>query len=263
MNGPSTSQNFNDNQVSSTPKDWFEQLQLLTVSFIKEDKVFDTYAPIDTGSQFTFLLDAVFDYLELPREYQSSTTVQYLSVDYEISVSKIMQPITVCRFNRFGEKFQISRAYVNAANVTELNYVCDAFNELRHIYFPDIAEGKIGALLGVNAFAFTHPTEVIQGTEIRPFGVKTKLGWTLAGEYLNTLGNRSSKSSNKSKVFVYHVCRKSPEQLLDNLIQELWSIENDGTRKEENTITEDEKSAIQILESTIKHTGERYEIGLP
>ena len=184
-------------------------------------------------------------------------------------LSKIKQPITVCPFNQFDEKFQISRAYstptlnVNAANVTELNYVCDAFNELRHIYFPDIAEGKIGALLGVNAFAFTHPTEVIQGTEIRPFGVKTKLGWTLAGEYLNTIGNRSSKSSNKSKVFVYHVCRKSPEQPLDNLIQEFWSIENDGTRKEDNTITEDEKSAIRILESTINHTGERYEIGLP
>ena len=269
LNGPSTSQNFNVNQISSTPKYWFERLQLLPVSFVKEDKVFDTYALIDPGSQFTFLLDAVSDYLELPREYQSSTTVQYLSVDYEMPLSKIKQPITVCPFNQFDEKFQISRAYstptlnVNAANVTELNYVCDAFNELRHIYFPDIAEGKIGALLGVNAFAFTHPTEVIQGTEIRPFGVKTKLGWTLAGEYLNTLGNCSSKSSNKSKVFVYHVCRKSPEQPLDNLIQEFWSIENDGTRKEDNTITEDEKSAIRILESTINHTGERYEIGLP
>ena len=268
MNGLSTSQNFTVNQISSTPKDWFEQLQLLPVSFIKEDKVFDTYALIDPGSQFTFLLDAVSDYLELPREYQSSTTVQYLSVDYEMPLSKIKQAITVCPFNHFDEKFQISRAYstptlnVIAANVTELNYVCDAFNELRHIYFQDIAEGKIGALLVVNAFAFTHPNEVIQGTEIRPFVVKTKFGWTLAGEYLNTLGNRSSKSSNKSKVFVYHVCRKSPEQPLDNLIQEFWSIENDCTRKEDNTITEDEKSAIRILESTINHTGEMYGIGL-
>ena len=88
LNGPSTSQNFNVNQISSTPKYWFEQLQLLPVSFIKEDKVFDTYALIDPGSQFTFLLDAVSDYLELPREYQSSTTVQYLSVDYEMPLSK-------------------------------------------------------------------------------------------------------------------------------------------------------------------------------
>ena len=50
---------------------------------------------------------------------------------------------------------------------------------------------------------------------------------------------------------------------MDNLIQEFWSKENDGTRKEDNTITEYEKSAIRILESTINHTGERYEIGLP
>ena len=50
---------------------------------------------------------------------------------------------------------------------------------------------------------------------------------------------------------------------MDNLIQEFWSIENDGTRKEENTTTEDEKPAIRILESTINHIGERYEIGVP
>ena len=88
LNGPSSSQNFNVNQISSTPKDWFEQLQLLPVLFIKEDKVFDTYALIDPGSQFTFLLDAVFEYTELPRKYQSSTTVQYLSVEYEMPLSK-------------------------------------------------------------------------------------------------------------------------------------------------------------------------------
>ena len=51
---------------------------------------------------------------------------------------------------------------------------------------------------------------------------------------------------------------------MDNLIQEFRSIENNGTRKEDNTITEDEKSANRILESTINHTDtdEIFEIGL-
>ena len=76
---------------------------------------------------------------------------------------------------------------VTPANIFELNQICDTFNHLRHIHFPQVAGGKIGALLGVNTFAYTHPIEVIPGNINQPFGVKTKLGWTLAGEYENSL----------------------------------------------------------------------------
>ena len=68
-------------------------------------------------------------------------------------------------------------------NVLELNQLCDTFKELSHIYFPDIANGEIGIFLGFNAFVFTYPLDVIQGSKKRSFSVKTKLGWTLAGEY--------------------------------------------------------------------------------
>ena len=78
--------------------------------------------------------------------------------------------------------FEISRAYstpamnVTPANVIELNQICDKFNNLRQIHFPQVAGGKIGALLGVNTFAYTHPIEVKPGNINQPFGVKTKLG---------------------------------------------------------------------------------------
>ena len=55
LNRTSTSPNLNIDQLYRTLKDWFEQLQLKPVFFIKEDNVFDTYAILDPGSQFTFL----------------------------------------------------------------------------------------------------------------------------------------------------------------------------------------------------------------
>ena len=65
--------------------------------------------------------------------------------------------------------------------LNSINYAAPSRNLVT--FFPDRANGAIGALLGVNTFAFTYPVNVIQGSKKRPFGVKTKLGWTLAGEY--------------------------------------------------------------------------------
>ena len=47
------------------PNIWFEQLQLIPVSFVNNGKVCDTYALIDPGSQFTFMLDQIADFLEI------------------------------------------------------------------------------------------------------------------------------------------------------------------------------------------------------
>ena len=120
-------------------------------------------------------------------------------------LSKTSETVTASPFDKVNQQFSIARAYsqclnVSPANVLELNQLCDTFKELSHIYFPDIAYGEIGALLGVNTFAFTYPVNVIHGSKKRPFGVKTKLGWTLAGEYklshktMNTKSPRANHS---------------------------------------------------------------------
>ena len=151
--------------------------------------MFDAYALIDPGSQFTFLLDKVTSSLELPCEAQASTTLQYLNTEQEMPLSKITETVTVTPFDNVNQQFSIARAYstpclnVSPANVLELNQLCKTIKELSHIYIPDIANGALGALLGVNTFAFSYTVDVIQGSRKRPFGVKTKLGWTLAGEY--------------------------------------------------------------------------------
>ena len=104
-----------------------------------------------------------------------------------MSLSKNVEPVTITSYKSTETSFEISRTFstpslnVIAAKNFEINQVCDAFNSLRQIQFPNIADSKIGALLGVNAFAFTYPTYVIPRNKNQPFGVKTKLGWTLAG----------------------------------------------------------------------------------
>ena len=170
------------------------------------------------------------EYLELPCESQQSVPLQFLNTENKLTLPKINL------YKSSENSFELSRApstpslNVSAANVFQLNPICDAFNNLRHIYFPYIADGKIGALHGVNAFAFTYPTLVLQGSQHQPFGVKPKSGWTLAGEYENCFTNNHPKSSNlPNKAFVFQVSRnRTDEPELDELVQQFWRIESEA-----------------------------------
>ena len=134
---------------------------------------------------------------------------------------------------------------------------------MRHIHVPEIAEGKIGALLRINIFAFTHPVEVIPATKNQPFGVKTRLGWTLAGEY-KRVQKQPEQRSHQHKQCVYHVSRQSSDgQPLEELLEQFWKIQAEGTQPESESSNPADKEALDILKKTIFYNGVRYEIGLP
>ena len=189
-----------------------------------------------------------------------------------MSLSKIVEPVTITPYKSPEISFELSRTFstpslnVAAAKIFELNQSCDAFNSLRHIHFPNIADGNIGALLGVNAFAFTYPTHVIPGNQNQPFGVKTKLGWNLAGEYENHISATTQQpASQQKKKLIFHVLRnRRDEPPLDELVQQFWSMEADGFQKDrEQVYTKQEEQFLDILKNSINHNSERYEIKLP
>ena len=269
LNGNAISQSFSINQCSETPKNWYEQLQLVPVSFLKGDKSFDTYALIDNGSKFRFVLDAIAEFLEFPRETQQSVPQQFLNTENSMSLSKIVEPVTMAPYKSTEVSFELSRTFstpslnVAATKVFELNQISDAFNSLRHIHFPNIADGKIGALLGFNAF--TYPTYVIPGNQNKPFDVITKLGWTLAGEYENCISATTQHHASQHKKFIFHVSKnRTDEPGLDELVQQFWGIEADGIQKDrEQVYTKQEEQFFDIKRNSINHNGERFEMKLP
>ena len=183
-------------------------------------------------------------------------------------LSKSSEPVTVATCKNLDQTFQITTTFstpcfnVAPVNTFELNKICDAFKELRHIHFPEIADGKVGALLGINTFAFTHPIEVIPATKNQPFGVKTRLGCTLDGEYERAKKKQTKQRSHQQKQYVYHVSRQSSDdQPLDELLEQFWKIE--GTQPESDPPNPVYREALDILNKTIKYSGERYETGLP
>ena len=72
------------------------------------------------------------------------------------------------------------------------------------------------------------------------------------------------QQSHQQKQYVYHVSRRSSDdQPLDELLEQFWKIEAEGTQPERESKNPVDKEALDILNKTISYNGERYEIGLP
>ena len=168
------------------PKDLLSVLQIVPVSVINDDKIFDTYALIDPGSSGTYILDHITKTLNLKTSESFDLDVQFLSISRSISVSSthfLLAPYADHE-KTFPVRNVFSTPSINLppADTKELNEICQQFRQLRHNKFPDIDNGKIGILLGTACVQFTHAVEWIRGASNCPAGVRTELGWTIAGE---------------------------------------------------------------------------------
>ena len=172
-----------------------------------------------------------------------------------MSLSKIVEPVRITPYKSTEISFELSRTFstpslnVAAAKIFELNQICDAFNSLRHIHFPNIADGKIGAFLGVNAFAFTYPTHVIPGNQNQPFGVKTKLGWT-SPVNMRTVSQQPLSSPQVSRRRnLFSMCQET-EQMnpdLTNLFNSSGVLKQMAIRRTVNKFTQNKKNSFLIF----------------
>ena len=110
---------------------------------------------------------------------------------------------------------------------------------------------KVKILLGQNAFSLIRPVEYREGEATDPWAVKTPLGWTLSGPV------DKADDEDQSAYFA-----RSEEQELSSQVQNWWAIESYGSNVNLTSRSKEDKRAMEILESTTKHDGERYEVGM-
>ena len=78
------------------------------------------------------------------------------------------------------------------ANIFELNQICDTFNNLHHIHFPQVAGGRIGAPLSVHTFAYSSNRSNTRDHKSNVWCENQTYGWILAGEYETSECNSQS-----------------------------------------------------------------------
>ena len=248
------------------PKDLFSVLQIVPVSVMNDDKVFDTYTLIDPGSTGTYILDHITKTLNLKTSETFDLDVQFLSISRSISFSSTH--FLLARYADHETTFPVRNVYstpsinLPPADTKELNEICQKFPQLRHIKFPNIDNGKIGILLDTACVQFTHALEWICGAPNCPARVRTELGWTTAGGFTHPK-KKTLTSRCHQVLFASH--SPSPEsQPSTDLLEKYWPIEKAGSEPAiDKRVSLEDKEALRILTETCHHNGERYEIGLP
>ena len=132
------------------------------------------------------------------------------------------------------------------------------------VNFPQIRDNRIGILMGADAFTATAPLKYTIGPPGTPYGVLTQLEWTITGPVPNKYRQIAEKNQCNRNITLFNRVKSEKTILDEDMLQLFWTCEGTSTtRVSPNTIKQEDKKALQIFEGTVKHNGERYEIGLP
>ena len=124
-----------------------------------------------------------------------------------------------------------------------------SFNHLSHIVLSHKA-GPVDLILGVQYSHLHAKCEIRQGRPLDPVGKGTKLGWF-------AIGSDNAKNSDT-------VCSISFVELSN--IAEFYELETLGVQARDcpcSRVATSPNKAIELMENSCKHRGDRYMVGLP
>lgn len=132
----------------------------------------------------------------------------------------------------------------------------DSWPHLKGLDIPLVDSKNVTVLLGANILDAILHTEVRRGAKGQPVAVNTALGWTLTGAVKGFVP--------PERLHVMLILRvPTTDDLLNQQLQNWWRTDSFGTKyQHEPPRTREDKRAIAILESSVRHTGDRYEASL-
>ena len=249
------------------------QLQVIPVTlFGNDNRRHNCYAILDNGSTISYVLNTTADKVRAPKTSEFDLNVSH-AFDESVMHANLVR-LDIGKFNSGQPLFRLN--YVHAVNnwtfndapVNDLNEACSSYPHLQHIHFPKLSDNKIQILLGVDATQYILEREFLQGPSGSPFALRNLLGWTITGPIKrksNPIQQETNFLSHSYRAFNHALTNLTvdTERNLSECVTSFWKIENTGTEFEETADTStDSKRAVQILQDTIHHIGDRYEIGL-
>ena len=78
-----------------------------------------------------------------------------------------------------------------AVNVAQSNTLCENFDHLSHINFPELVTNNISFIIGIDNLDLIQYKQIIKGPKNAAWLVETPLGWTCAGK-TNLVFNEST-----------------------------------------------------------------------
>lgn len=262
-------QDSTKNENSSTPKEVEENVQdvveiyhqqtnksnnfypIIPVILGNGNKLFETYAFLDTGAGVSLIDETIADKLGL----KGVTKTLKLTWTRNHTLQALSRNVQVDMHGYNGANLKLDNIWtIKNLQLPEQSLQIEELKEnheyLRNLPVRGYKNIRPMILLGMNHKTITIPDSSIKGGKHDPVAIETMLGWTVCGDTMEG-----------SNVNVNHIMVHQEE--LRVMLDKFYSIENFGVKAECKPAKPDsEVRAEKILQETIKYDGNRYEVGL-
>ncbi|XP_045023214.1 uncharacterized protein LOC123467324 [Daphnia magna] len=238
-------------------------LQVVPVTVEHNGNKFDTFALLDPGNEASLILQNLAVQLKIDGPTEIARLGTFHGVDPEIKTTRVT-------FNIFprdqSRTFTVKNAYaVPKLEVTsrKINWPAlkHQWKHLNDLDFPFIDSNKVSVLLGSDVMRVHDVLDVRippEGIEA-PDGIRTHFGWCLTGPVPTSMLQPHDKSPPKIFLGYKHLV----SQKLEDAVTQFWLTESFGVNSPAHPpMSHEDKKALSILNKTICHTGERYEVAL-
>ena len=228
-------------------------LQVVPVTLYGPCSQLNVHALLDSGSTCSLIRGDVADQLNLDGP-TTSLDLFGIQVTSHLKTKQVL--FNIGPVNEDSTRYPVENALVaEKLNVlpalVNIVKVQSQWKHLAHTDLQDVNRAEIKAIPGSDVTEIIIPREVLEGPRGSPFGIKTKLRWTVTG----TLPTYSRDS--ESVCFI-HVA--SPEKELNELVKTWWRTKSfgwkyDGAERQ----SKEDKLILKSPEKTTCKVDGRYQ----
>ena len=221
-------------------------LKIVRVHLHHGDRVLDTYAVLDDGSERTLLLASAANKLGLQGR-EENLTLRTIRRDLK-TIEGERVAFAISPADQPHRRYQVGDVFTSKhIGLSQYDYpihqLQERFQHLRHLPIPPICEATPTLLIGSDHTDLINPVSTVYlGPRGCPAAIKTRLGWTLQGPIPSPTSGPASISCLYSKAI-------SIDGTLMNHIERLWQLDTLPFKNEKQMVrSKEDKYAVTLLE---------------
>ena len=231
----------------------------------KEEKL--VYALLDSQSDTTFVTKPVIDQFSLPKSSKQTTCLRMSTINGK-SQSTVIKVIDLQVRGFKGDTFiELPQVYtVDHIPLRPQNIpTCDVAKNWAHLQgiadkLPPLLNCEPGILIGFDCSRAFLPKEYIVGGDLKPFAVRTELGWSIVGKN----SPDSTDPIKKETSMCNRVATKESPVLSPNEACHILEKDFHQDKHDAKLISQEDIQFTQVLEKEIKKDSSgHYQMPLP
>jgi hypothetical protein len=247
--------------IREKDRSWSVLLAVVPITIWNGKKNLDTFGLLDPGSEASLILDHAADKIGLTGQAQTIRLRTFHGQDPDI-------PTRTVNFDISPRDDQSRFKTMNALTVPQLNFakkkchwpsVKKEWNHLADLDLPTFDSALVTVIIGRDIRgAHRILEERCHSGDTGPDAILTPFGWCVAGAVPSRVFEASERRPG-----IYQIHFQPSDLELREDIARLWQTEAFGVQKPTQPILSPEnRKAMDILEKSIRHTGERQEVAL-